>query len=112
MMLRIRRWWRNTKEAALPVRRLVIVEGEGLPVEMPSRDLILLRDHVEDWSVGFRCPCGCGEVVELMLLKIAKPRWTLAIDQKGRPSLRPSILRTKGCRSHFWIRAGRAEWSD
>ncbi|WP_425373246.1 DUF6527 family protein, partial [Klebsiella pneumoniae] len=32
------------------------------------------------------------------------------VDGKGRPTLYPSIWRTTGCRSHFWVRIGRIHW--
>ncbi|MER8408153.1 DUF6527 family protein [Mesorhizobium sp. M1307] len=59
-----------------------------------------------------RCPCGCGEPIELMVLKEAKPRWDVRIDESRRPTLHPSVWRQKGCRSHFWIRQGRIHWCD
>jgi len=93
-----------------PARRLVVVEGDTLPTRMPSRDLVLTRDQGDDWSVGMRCPCGCGETIELMLLEEARPRWDVSLDSSSRPSLHPSVWRKTGCRSHFWVRHGRIYW--
>jgi hypothetical protein len=115
------RWWRpgawrlgdlwdEAKERLLPRRRVRIAEGGVLPGILPRRDLVVTRDGGEDWSVGMRCPCGCGETIELMLLPEAKPRWTLSADAGGRPSLSPSVWRRTGCRSHFWLREGRVRW--
>lgn len=111
MRAMLKRWWLNQKEAVLPARRLVRIQGDEMPKHLPTRDLVLLHDGSENWSVGMRCPCGCKETIELMLLKEAKPRWGLTINRKGQPSLHPSILRRTGCRSHFWVRAGKVEWS-
>ena len=58
-------WLRNGWEALLPPRVLVVVEGGDPPDRLPRRDLVLLRDGGEDWSVAMRCPCGCGQKVEL-----------------------------------------------
>lgn len=110
--MNLRRWWRNTKERWLPRRRLRMVNGDTLPPELPRRDLVVAREDGEAWSVGMRCPCGCGETIELMLLAEAKPRWSLAVDGRERPSLSPSVWRRTGCRSHFWVRAGRIVWCD
>jgi len=109
----LHRWWRNTKERwFLPARQLRVVEGDTLPIRLPRRDLMVAREDGEDWSVGMSCPCGCGETIELMLVPEAKPRWTLAVDGRNRPSLSPSVWRRTGCRSHFWVRAGRVHWCD
>jgi len=107
---RIASWWRNTWARIEPRRRLRIVEGDSLPARVPRRAVVLARDDGEDWCVGLRCPCGCGDVIELLVVPEAKPRWDLAIDAKGRPSLSPSVWRQKGCRSHFWLRRGRIHW--
>lgn len=106
------RWIRREWDRRGPARRLVVVRGDMLPTSLPSRDVVLLRDDGEDWSVGMRCPCGCGETIELMLLRKAKPRWDLRVDEEQRPTLRPSVWRKAGCRSHFWLRQGRIAWCD
>ncbi|WP_236000503.1 DUF6527 family protein [Bradyrhizobium uaiense] len=59
-----------------------------------------------------RCPCGCRQTIELLLIREAKPRWDLSVDPAGRPSLRPSVWVQTGCRSHFWLRRGRVEWCE
>lgn len=106
----IKRWWRKTWALLGPRRRLRIVEGDSLPSRMPRRDIVLARDDGEDWCVGMRCPCGCGHVIELLVVAEAKPRWDIVIDAMGRPTLSPSVWLQKGCRSHFWLRNGRVDW--
>ena len=112
MILRpkIARWWRDCWARISPRRRVLIVEGDSLPERLPLRDLILIRDDGEDWCVGMRCPCGCGDVIELLVVAEAKPRWNVMVDARGYPSLSPSVWRQKGCRSHFWLRHGRISW--
>lgn len=104
------RWWRNVLAGLGPRRRLRIIEGDSLPARMPIRDVVLARDDGEDWCVGMRCPCGCGHVIELLVIAEAKPRWDVSVDIQGRPSLSPSVWLRKGCRSHFWLRNGRVYW--
>jgi hypothetical protein len=94
----------------LPARRLAVAPTDSLPPSLPPRALVLVRDDGQDWSIGMRCPCGCGEAIELLLIDEVKPRWTLSIDARGRPSLHPSVWRTSGCRSHFWLKSGRVSW--
>lgn len=107
---KITRWWRDLWSRLAPRRRLRIIEGDSLPSQLPRRDLVLARDDGEDWCVGMRCPCGCGHVIELLVIAEARPRWDVLLDAKGRPTLTPSIWLKKACHSHFWIREGRVHW--
>jgi len=104
------KWLLNGLERLMPARRLVVVEGESLPNSLPSRDLVLLRDAGEDWSVAMRCPCGCKQRVELPLIPEAKPRWSLRLEKGRRPTLSPSVWLREGCRSHYFVRGGRVRW--
>ncbi|MGD9804306.1 MAG: DUF6527 family protein [Hyphomicrobiaceae bacterium] len=110
--MKVVRWLRRFWDDYGPARRLQVIEGGTLPAPLPHRDLVLTRDDGEDWSVGMRCPCGCGAAIELMILPGANPRWSVQVDEAGRPTLHPSVWRRKGCRSHFWVRRGRIQWCD
>ena len=59
----------------------------------------------------FKCPCGCKETIMLPLNKGQDPSWRVVPDLIGRPNIFPSILKTDGCKSHFWIKRGKAKWS-
>jgi Family of unknown function (DUF6527) len=108
----IARWSRRQFERIGPPRRLRVIEGDSLPSRLPPRHVILAREGLENWCVGLRCPCGCGRRIELLLIAEAKPRWDLSVDDKGRPSLAPSVWLKNGCRSHFWLKSGRVRWCD
>lgn len=110
--MNVGRWWRNAWARIAPRRRLIVIEGDSLPKRLPRRHLVLAREDGEDWCVGMRCPCGCGDTIELLVIDEARPRWDVALDRDGRPTLSPSVWRKKGCRSHFWLRGGRVEWCD
>ncbi|MBZ5667533.1 MAG: hypothetical protein LAO30_23405 [Acidobacteriia bacterium] len=56
------------------------------------------------------CPCGCRSVIQLSLLREDSPHWTVFIDKGGVTTLFPSIQRTAGCRSHFFLKKGRVVW--
>jgi hypothetical protein len=105
-------WWRRMIAALAPPRLLHIIEGDMLPAQLPRRNLILARDGDDDWAVGLRCPCGCGQRLEMMLLKEVKPRWDVFVDRRGRVSLHPSVWLRQGCKSHFWVRSGKIVWCD
>jgi uncharacterized protein DUF6527 len=110
--VRFPKWIRRAWDRFGPRRGLQMIDGDSLPSRLPLRDLVLVREDGEDWSVGMRCPCGCGTTIELLLIREAKPRWDLMLDASRHPSLNPSVWLQSGCRSHFWLRKGRVEWCD
>jgi len=56
------------------------------------------------------CPCGCGETLNLRFFGERRPRWSIQWDRRRRPTVRPSIWRQSGCRSHFHLTGGRVDW--
>lgn len=110
-MWRLGQLWLKFKEWVWPYRTLMVIDGDGLPTILPKRDLVLLTDDGEPWSVAMMCPCGCGQRVELPLLREVRPRWSLQVDKLNRPTLQPSVWLHDGCRSHFFVRRGKIEWA-
>lgn len=104
------RWFLKLKENLLPARSVTVIEADTPPQEMPWRDLVLAREDGEDWAVAFRCPCGCGKRLELLLIDEAKPNWSIMIGKSGKPTLHPSVWLKGGCKSHFWLRDGKVIW--
>jgi hypothetical protein len=105
-------WWRRLAAALTPRRSMVVVEGDMLPKRLPLWNLVVAQEDNEDWSVGLRCPCGCGQRLEMLLLKDVKPRWDIWVNPRGHVSLHPSIWVREGCKSHFWVRAGKIVWCE
>jgi len=58
-----------------------------------------------------KCPCGCGDLIMLSLIKSSFPSWTIKQDKIGRATIYPSINKLNGCRSHFFIRKGKLIWA-
>lgn len=83
----------NPSRGSVPSGRIIVVGGPGY----------------QKWAY-LRCPCGCGEVIMLSLNHARRPRWSVTIDARGRPTIYPSVRQIAGCFSHFWIRGGRVEW--
>ncbi|WP_130624960.1 DUF6527 family protein [Klebsiella pneumoniae] len=104
------RWFLKLTENVLPARRITVVDADTPPEKLPWRNLVLAREDNEDWAVAFRCPCGCGRRLELLLIKEATPNWSISIGKGGKPSLHPSIWLKGGCKSHFWLRDGKVIW--
>ena len=100
---RLSAWWRGDL-------RILVANGDTLPKPIPGNRMIQMVEAGRNWSVGFLCPCGCGDVIELLLLQTVQPHWVLSRDRLDRPSLHPSVWKSTGCKSHFWIRNGQAVW--
>lgn len=59
------------------------------------------------WYIHFLCPCGCGSTVHLPINVGPHPRWDY---EPSTHTVTPSILGTRGCKSHFYIRNGEVVW--
>ena len=55
--------------------------------------------------------CGCGDLIQLSLLQKDSPHWRFRGDACGLFSLKPSVWRTAGCCSHFFLRDGLVLWA-
>lgn len=89
-----------------------VVETERPPpisAVMAHTVYVVRRQAAPRWTM-FHCPCGCGDVITLSLQETHDPRWSLEFTDSGRTSFHPSVWKTTGCRSHFWIKDGRVLW--
>jgi hypothetical protein len=64
------------------------------------------------WLAALVCPCGCGHLIQLSLLKEDSPRWSLHADRDGKVSISPSVWRSLGCQAHFFVSGGRIIWCN
>lgn len=83
---------------------------EDLPDDLRPRTIYLAGEGGHRWCAALLCPCGCGQVIQLNLLKAVRPCWSVTEHGDGSVSIEPSVWRQKGCRSHFFLRHGRVEW--
>lgn len=80
-----------------------------LPDRLGSYFYIVVNEGHLKWLV-FSCPCGCGDKIEVNLMKSIYPVWRLTRSNKG-VTLMPSLWRGYGtCGSHFWIRDNKIVW--
>jgi hypothetical protein len=56
------------------------------------------------------CPEGCGAIINLNLLPDDNPCWRLIVDDRGKPTLHPSVWRREECGAHFFMRSGQIIW--
>jgi hypothetical protein len=87
------------------------VRSEELPDKLKKHKLYAIGEGVP-WLAALQCPCGCGEIVQLSLLENDRPRWRLRKEKDGTATLSPSIWRSKGCKSHFFLRNGLIVWCN
>jgi Family of unknown function (DUF6527) len=82
---------------------------DDLPDEAVPGKLYLIGEGGRHWIAAMRCPCGCGETLEMNLLPDSKPVWKLKVENMV-PTLHPSVWRKDGCRAHYLLRNGRVIW--
>ena len=86
---------------------------EDVPERLRAGDVYLVGENGRFWCVALLCPCQCGEVIQLNLVTGTRPLWTFELEPHTRTiTLRPSVWRTAGCRSHFFLRSGRVQWCE
>ena len=97
------RWWRRGD-------RVVGLRVADEPDRL-DRGVIYVIGVPQAWAAVMSCPCGCGSAIHLNLLPGASPRWDIEDHGDRAVTVCPSIWRTSGCRSHFFIREGRVVWT-
>lgn len=98
-------WYRTWLDGRPPLRYLLVDE---LPDNLDPNIVYLEGDP--PWVAVFACPCGCGQNISLSLIPNDRPRWTARRHWDGTLTLNPSVWRTRGCKSHFFLRHGKILW--
>lgn len=98
---------RSSKKAA----KFRFVQVEDFPETLKPKQVYVAGENGNYWGAALLCPCGCGETIQLNLLKDVRPCWSVKQCSDGSVTLLPSIWRQKGCKSHFFVRNGEIEWS-
>jgi hypothetical protein len=110
--------WRTIVRQVLVLTRVIpppevlasVVGRHPAPQQLVPELLVVVIDNGHPKWACLRCPCGCGDKIQLSLNPRRRPRWSVRIDWLNRPTLEPSIHQLDGCRSHFWMRSGRIIW--
>lgn len=80
--------------------------------KVPDKTLVIVgSEGFFKWAV-MKCPCGCGDLLTLSLMKSHKPNWRYSVDKENKATLTPSIWKKDGCRSHFFLRKGQIVWAN
>ena len=87
------------------------VQIGDMPERLRDGAIYLVGENDQFWCVALRCPCHCGAVIQLNLLRETRPCWAFELEPGTQlMTLTPSVNRTGGCRSHFILRGGRVHW--
>lgn len=75
---------------------------------------IVLKDNViygiaDEHIMLFKCPCQCGDIMNIPVNFKDGSQWAMTLD--AGITLSPSLHRTTGCRSHFFIKKGEVVWA-
>jgi len=87
----------------------MFLDSSSNPVAFPNGQLVLVGTQEKFKWLKFRCPCGCGDVQALNLMKSHQPVWSLELHEDLTVSLFPSVHAQK-CGAHFWVRRSAIHW--
>lgn len=72
---------------------------------LPNTAYLHVEEGLPPWSASFLCPCGCGDEICIPLDLVGEgPMWRL--ESEAPLQINPSLQRTYGCRSHFFVHGG------
>lgn len=75
----------------------------------PNELVVVGEANAWKWMI-MRCPCGCRDLISLPAAPSRFPRWRIRRGRYGSVSLSPSIWRTEGCFSHFFVIDSTVYW--
>jgi hypothetical protein len=87
-----------------------VVRLAEIPDKLKVSCVYIIGENGNIWTIGFVCPCGCGDTIQLNALISVRPRWR--VEKFDPVTIFPSIRRTVGCKSHFFIRRGKVIWAN
>jgi Family of unknown function (DUF6527) len=82
---------------------------DAIPNKICYDVIYIVQEGTKPETLVFMCPCGCKQPVYLNLLKDTTLFWTYKIEKK-KISVFPSVVRKKGCGSHYYIQRGIVKW--
>jgi hypothetical protein len=108
MIKRFIKWLLNLFKAKRPYKTRFVDE---VPNTLDSKIIYIIENKGYRWKAVMICPCGCNKILHMNLIKDYNPSWKFEINKKKTITLHPSINRTVGCKSHFFIRKGKVIWT-
>lgn len=106
----IRSWWAAPQKRQTTFLGVAYVEPQTDPsAEIARRKLVFIGSTEKPKWLRFSCPCNCGAVIALNLMRTHSPHWRAEVHDDGGVTVYPSVDATD-CGSHFWIRRSRIDW--
>lgn len=82
--------------------RIAVVRSQASAIAKLAPGIIaIISPQNKPKSVKFLCPCGCGEIISINLIRESGRAWRLYFSEKSGISLIPSVWLDSGCESHF-----------
>lgn len=108
----LRGWWESYKAAAPALEHFSIEGMVDLPSSIRAGVIYLVGASTKPkWAI-LGCPCGCGERIDVNLMRSRRPFWRARITHDGL-TLSPSLwVSDDRCGSHFWIVDSRVLWTS
>lgn len=93
-----------------PVPATLVADIDAVRAKPGAFELFGQKDVEGSVGLLFNCPCGCGDVSAVTFDVIPRApgddqrwRWN---GNREKPTLAPSLNKSRGCRWHGWLRAG------
>jgi hypothetical protein len=100
-------WLRSHRDASAS---FTTQRADRVPKKLRPGVIYQVGDEDCVWAAALSCPCGCGDIIQLSLVRDASPSWHIQQRRNGEVTLLPSVWRTVGCKSHFIIYRSRVVW--
>lgn len=89
--------------------RVKCMQHKPLEEEIVAKHIYIIGGKSPKWAV-MKCPCNCGDTINICLMKSHHPCWKIRFDKWKRISFSPSIRKLDGCKSHFFINKSCINW--
>jgi hypothetical protein len=109
---RIINWFRRKKKLSVIKGYYIGSYVSDFPDIFENETIYLLGSPEKEWLAGMLCPCGCGEIIELVIAGNYRPSWKVEVSADSLVTLFPSVWRNVGCKSHFIVCKGVINWCD
>jgi hypothetical protein len=81
--------------------------------EIRCDEIVLVGHHNQlKWAI-LECPCGCGDIIHVDLMKSHHPHWIVIFEKHDKLSFYPSLwVDEHKCGSHFFISHSNVKWCE
>ena len=112
------KWWHWLQQVTFRLfhrkhyRSIRIVELRPDDKDIADNEILFVGTKESHKWAMIRCPCGCGEVIHVNLMRTHSPHWSAVIENKNDVTFRPSLwIDRSRCGSHFFVVRGRVVWA-